>query len=94
MTIIQGPYRADPDFPGDIQTADGSREIASITPYFFASTGATDDEVDDTAKLLAASWELRRLLTEVMSTPAQTVSGPLQAEITALLERIPCTPSA
>ena len=52
-----GPWRVDPDFPSDVQTADGLREICNPSP-----SDATDEELLANARLIAAAPDMLAVL--------------------------------
>lgn len=56
MRCDQGPYRVDPQYSSDIQTHDGSVEIATVV--FPGSPYPSSPKKANNAQLLALSWEM------------------------------------
>lgn len=83
--VCEGPYRQDPLYPGDIQTHDGSREVARVQPDFEHTTGLKAGEDMDTAKLISKSWCMWQLLKRVQAE-GSILSDTTVEDITTLLK--------
>jgi len=66
MTYTPGPWRVDPAFREDVQTADGNLEIASTSAKILSGGKCPDclDERQDNANLIAAAPDMYEALKE------------------------------